>query len=238
MIYESVKSVPPLHLQVQSSEQLRLALAHLHLAQLPLQEHLISSLHAFETSGSVIHTGTQCPDFIVQPISSGEGIVGCACVQVVQIPAWYSAHRVCWTSASCVGGILSTEWFLWQKISSLASLTLLRWLVLSYMITLSLSIFLKWSLSTLHTYAQMGDWQDTQMCQWCLRRLAKVANLIFYLFSLEGWHSVTPYESMEYWQSSWFSFPKAGTNGIYATKAETFAHTKGNSNINLRLSHG
>ncbi len=74
-----------LHLQVQSGEQLRLALAHLHLVRLPLQEHLMSSLHAFETSGSVIHTGIQWPpDSIVQP---GEGIVGCACVQVVQSPA-------------------------------------------------------------------------------------------------------------------------------------------------------
>ena len=82
-----MKSVLPLHLQVQSGEQLRLALTRLHLVQLPLQKHLISSLHAFETSGSVIHTGTQRPDSIVEPNSSGEGIVGCACVQLVQIPA-------------------------------------------------------------------------------------------------------------------------------------------------------
>ena len=32
-------------------------------------------------------------------------------------------------------------------MASLASLTLLRWLVLSCMITVSLSIFMKWSLS-------------------------------------------------------------------------------------------
>ena len=41
---------------------------------------------------------------------------------------------------------------------------------------------------------------------------------IFFTFSLEGWHSVTPSHSMEYWQSSWFSFPKAGTDGIYDIK--------------------
>ena len=81
-MYESMKSVLPLHLQVQSGEQLRLALTHLHLVQLPLQEHLISSLHAFKTSGRVIHTGTQCYDSIVQPNSFGEGIVSCACVQL------------------------------------------------------------------------------------------------------------------------------------------------------------
>ena len=81
-----MKLVLTLQLQVQSGEQLRWALTHLLLMQLPLQEHLMSSLHAFETSGSVIHTGIQCPDSIVQPNSSGEGIVGCACVQGVQIP--------------------------------------------------------------------------------------------------------------------------------------------------------
>ena len=82
-----MESVLALHLQVQSGEQLRLALTHLHLVQLPLQEDLMSSLHAFETSGSAIHSGTQCPDTIVQPNSFGEGINGCACEQVVQIPA-------------------------------------------------------------------------------------------------------------------------------------------------------
>ena len=56
--YES-KSGLALHLHAQSSEQLRLALTHLRLVQVPLQEHLISSLHALETSGIVIHTGTQ-----------------------------------------------------------------------------------------------------------------------------------------------------------------------------------
>ena len=95
---ESLKSVLVvlvLHLQEQSGEQLRLALTNLHLVELPLQEHLTSSLHTFETSGIVIYTGTQCPDSIVQPNSSGEGIIGCPCVQFVQIPAEYSTHRVC-----------------------------------------------------------------------------------------------------------------------------------------------
>ena len=84
-----------LHLQEQSGEQFKFALTHLHLVHLPLQEHLISSLQALETSESVIHTGTQWPDSVAQPNSSGEGIVGCACVQVVHTPAWYSVRRVC-----------------------------------------------------------------------------------------------------------------------------------------------
>ena len=49
------KSGLALHLHAQSV----VALTHLHLVQVPLQEHLMSSLHALETSGIVIHTGTQ-----------------------------------------------------------------------------------------------------------------------------------------------------------------------------------
>ena len=70
-----MKSVLPLHLQVQSDEQLRLALTHLHLIQLPLQEHFISLLHAFETSGSLIHTGTQCPDLVISIGSPWQGLL-------------------------------------------------------------------------------------------------------------------------------------------------------------------
>ena len=56
--YES-KSGLALHLHPQSGEHLRSFLTHLHLVQVRLQEHLISSLHALETSGMVIHTGIQ-----------------------------------------------------------------------------------------------------------------------------------------------------------------------------------
>ena len=52
-----------------------------------LAGNLISSLHAFETPRSVIHTGTQRPDSILQPNSAGEGIDGCACVHLAQVPA-------------------------------------------------------------------------------------------------------------------------------------------------------
>ena len=45
-----------LHLHLHSDVQSRFALLHLHLAQSPLQEHLISSLHALDTSGSDIQT--------------------------------------------------------------------------------------------------------------------------------------------------------------------------------------
>jgi len=45
-------------LQLQSGEQTKLAFPHLHVVQSPLQEHLINSLHALDTSGIVIQIGT------------------------------------------------------------------------------------------------------------------------------------------------------------------------------------
>ena len=48
-------------LHLQSGEQSKLALPHLQVEQSPLQEHLISSLHALETSGIVDQTGTHDP---------------------------------------------------------------------------------------------------------------------------------------------------------------------------------
>ena len=142
----SYVSTESLHLHLQSGEHSRFALAHLHPVQSPLQEHLISSLHALETSRIVIHTGTHDWDInsLVHANSCGEGNTWCVCVQVVQIQAWYNARWVCWSSASCVGGILSIDLLLWQKSSSLASFTELKGLVLSYIMTISLSIFWKW----------------------------------------------------------------------------------------------
>lgn len=68
------------------------------------------------------------------------------------------------SSASCVVGILSIEWLFWQKISSLASLIQLRWLVLSCMMTVNLSIVLKWSLSICRCLKGSLA-RYTQMCQ-------------------------------------------------------------------------
>ena len=76
-----------LHLQLQRGEQTRFALPHLHFEQSPLQQHLISWLHALDTSGIVIHTGAQELDSFIQPNSCGEGTDCCSCVLVVQIPA-------------------------------------------------------------------------------------------------------------------------------------------------------
>ena len=54
-----------LQLHLQRGEQSRLALSHLQVEQSPLQQHLISSLQAVGTSGSVIQTGSQDPDSLV-----------------------------------------------------------------------------------------------------------------------------------------------------------------------------
>ena len=75
------------HLHLQDGEQSRFALAHWQMEQSPLQEHLISSLHALEASGIVTQTGTHESDILVQAKSCGEGITSCVCVLVVQIPA-------------------------------------------------------------------------------------------------------------------------------------------------------
>ena len=63
-------SLVALHLQEESCEQVRLDFTHSHRVECPLHEHL---LHALETSGIVIHTGSECPDSIFHPDSSGEG---------------------------------------------------------------------------------------------------------------------------------------------------------------------
>ena len=66
-----------LHLQLQSGEQARFAFPHLHVVQSPLLEHLISSLHALDTSGLVIQTGTHDYDseYLDQPKSMGDGVI-------------------------------------------------------------------------------------------------------------------------------------------------------------------
>jgi hypothetical protein len=57
-----------MHLQLQSGEQSRLALPQLQLEQFPVQEQLINSLHALETSGFVIQTGSHDPDILSKQI--------------------------------------------------------------------------------------------------------------------------------------------------------------------------
>ncbi len=67
---------------------MRLALPHLQFEQFPLQEHLMSWLHALDTSGIVVHTGVHEVDSLVQPKHCEEGgTTDCACVHVVCIPA-------------------------------------------------------------------------------------------------------------------------------------------------------
>ena len=65
-----------LHLQLYSGEHARLAFSHLQFVQSPLQEHLISSLHALDISGIVIQTGCHdcVEEVLVQAKSYGDGI--------------------------------------------------------------------------------------------------------------------------------------------------------------------
>ena len=66
------------HLQLHTGEHARLALSHLQFVLSPLQEHFISSLHAFDTSGIVIQTGCHDVDEVfVQANSLVNGITCC-----------------------------------------------------------------------------------------------------------------------------------------------------------------
>ena len=96
-------------------------------------------LHALDTSGTVIQTGTHVPDTLVQANSCGEGTICSVSILVVQIPTWYIAHRTCCSRAFRVGGSLSMDRFLRQKSSCLVSLMLLVLLLVSYSMTINLS---------------------------------------------------------------------------------------------------
>ena len=75
-----------LKLHLQNVEPSRFALAHLHLVHSALQEYLTSSLHALDTSGTVIQTGTHESAAFVHSYPSGDG-TGCwVWVQLVQVP--------------------------------------------------------------------------------------------------------------------------------------------------------
>ena len=89
-----------LHLHLQRSVQGKLAFAHLHLEHWALQEHLTSSWHDLDTSGSVSQTGAQQPSSFFQPNLSGDGMFCWWSSLVAQIPAWYIDLFTCWRSAS------------------------------------------------------------------------------------------------------------------------------------------
>ena len=89
-----------LHLHLQRSVQGKVAFAHLHLEHRALQEHLTSSRHDLDTSGSVSQTGTQQPSSFFQPNLSGDGMFCWWSSLVAQIPAWYIDLFTCWRSAS------------------------------------------------------------------------------------------------------------------------------------------
>ena len=76
------------HLELQSGVHSNDALEHLHFLHTPLQVHRMSSLHAFDTSGMLIHFGTHVPSSFFQENSSGDDTICCESTLVVQIPAW------------------------------------------------------------------------------------------------------------------------------------------------------
>ena len=118
-----------LHLQLQSGEQIRLALPHLQLEQFPVQEHF----YELTTCSRLLWNCYPYWDPRFQLLGPSKFLrrgnhLLCLCTH-----SPYSS-RTCWSSASCMGGIRSTDRFFRQKSSSRTSLTVLRGLVLSYIV--------------------------------------------------------------------------------------------------------
>ena len=75
-----------------------------------------SSLHIAAISGIVIHSGMRWSCSLFQPWRHGSGSIIAESWTVVHTLAWNIARRQCWNKAFSDGGIISTFWFLWQKI--------------------------------------------------------------------------------------------------------------------------
>ena len=77
---------------------------------------LTSSLHIAAASGIVIHSGMRWSCSLFQPWRHGSGSIIAESWAVVHTVAWNNVLRECWIRAFCYEGIISTFWFLWQKI--------------------------------------------------------------------------------------------------------------------------
>ncbi len=121
---------------LQSGVHFKFSLKHLHLLHLCLQLHFISSLQAFLASGSVVHSGCHILFYFAIPIEHGCEICLINCAPNVSTLMYSS--ELCCIRADYVVGMLSKT-FPCVKSSTLASLTSVRLLVLSYKRTTSLS---------------------------------------------------------------------------------------------------
>jgi hypothetical protein len=74
--------------------------------QSPLQEHLISSRQALDTSGIVIQTGTHEFANLLKEKSSGEGMTCCVCMHVAILHWWYSIHRSVFRAEQLLSGVI------------------------------------------------------------------------------------------------------------------------------------
>ena len=109
-----------------------------------LQPQRFSSGQHLATSGSVIHSGCQQLSIICQPQSEGLGNMGWETNAWLHTwPAWYAAHLMCSTSASCVGGMFSTVLPFCAKSFLRAALTVVQWEERSYRSTTKRSISAK-----------------------------------------------------------------------------------------------
>jgi len=102
----------------------------------------MSSLQATEAAGTVVQMGCHPLSDLYQPKPSGLGAAITGFRLSAQILAWYTHRLTCWSSAFCVGGSLSVSFTLVGKSYCRRSLTLLCWVVLSYMAQVNCSITL------------------------------------------------------------------------------------------------
>ena len=161
----------------------------------------MSSLHALDTSGMVIQTGTHVdvPGSFIQPLSRGDGSACWVFVLLVQIPAWYTACLICWKRASWVGGSFSIDRFSWQKSSLRVSLMENEGLRLSYSMTVNLSSF--WKLSESASWLQQHKWMLSQASECFCSVIISLPSLPQWIlpFSVECRCHITARRSMEYW---------------------------------------
>ena len=102
-----------------------------------LQPHFMSSLQATAVAGTMVQMGCHPVSDLYQPKPSGLGAAMTGFRLYVQILVWYTHRLTCWSRAFCVGGTISISVTLCRR-----SLTLLCWVVLSYMAQVNCSITL------------------------------------------------------------------------------------------------
>ena len=123
----------------------RPAFLHLHFLThmgTDLQPHFMSYLQATAAAGTVVQMGYHPVSDLDLPNPSGLGAAMTGFRLSVQILAWNTHRLTCWSKAFCIGGSLSISYTLLGKSPCQRLLTLLYWVVFSYMAQVNFAITL------------------------------------------------------------------------------------------------